>query len=207
MLSNEQIDMNNTNEQSVNNNEADWASYINKFDAILNAHIPPAPYDNLAYLEYLKLNRSRQKRWLKTGQIQEELKLLIEKIKTPQTWYVITEPWCGDAAHSVPFIKLASDLNPLINLKIVWRDTPPFMIENYLTNGGKSVPKLVIRDENEDDLAQWGPRPIECQKIYLNLKEIDASFDEIKIALQNWYNKDKGLSIQNEMVVLLENLV
>lgn len=196
--------MNNTNEHTTIQNEVDWTSYINRFDAILNSENPPIPYDNKAYLEYLKLNRSRQKRWLKNGEIQEKLKLLIEKIKSPQTWYIITEPWCGDAAHSVPFIKLVSDLNPLINLKIIWRDTPPFMIDNYLTNGGKSVPKLVIRDKDENDLGQWGPRPSECQEIYLNLKELNASFDEMKITLQNWYNKDKGQSLQNELVNLLK---
>lgn len=185
-------------------NIVDWSTYLKTFDNLLNSENPIPPYDNFAYLDYVKLNRSRQKRWLKTGVVTNELNEIITKIKEPQTWYIITEPWCGDAAHSIPFLKLAADSNPLITLKIVWRDTPPLMIENYLTNGGKSVPKLVIRDENKKDLAQWGPRPTECQDIYLNLKEQDASFDEIKITLQNWYNKDKGQSLQNEIVDLLK---
>lgn len=198
--------MENSKEQTQTENTVYWSVYLNTFDAILNNEKPPIPYDNPAYFEYLKLNRSRQKRWLKTGVIQEELKKVITEIKTKQTWYVITEPWCGDAAHSIPFIKMAADLNPLISLKIVWRDTPPFMIDNYLTNGGKSVPKLVIRDQNESDLAQWGPRPEECQNIYLNLKEQNASFDEIKITLQAWYNKDKGQSLQIELAELIRKI-
>jgi hypothetical protein len=198
--------MKNTKEQSKIINQVDWTAYINTFDEILNSPVPQAPYDNPAYLDYLKLNRSRQKRWIKTGQIQEKLKQAISTIKTPQKWYLITEPWCGDAAHSVPFIKLAADLNPLISLKIVWRDTPPLMIEDYLTNGGKSVPKLVIRDNEEKDLANWGPRPVECQKIYLDLKEKEADFEEVKITLQSWYNKDKGQSLQDEMVELIEGI-
>lgn len=196
--------MQDTKEYQETQNIVSWTSYINKFDEILNSKVPPAPYNNPAYLDYLKLNRSRQKRWLKTGEIQENLKQVASKINTPQTWYVITEPWCGDAAHSVPFFKLIANLNPLINLKIVWRDTPPVMINDYLTNGGKSVPKLVIRDSEEKDLINWGPRPKECQKIYLDLKENEAEFEEVKITLQNWYNKDKGLSLQLEMTDLLK---
>lgn len=198
--------MENSKIQTQTENTVDWSAYLNTFDAILKNENPPIPYDNPAYFEYLKLNRSRQKRWLKTGVIQEELKKVVAEIKAKQTWYVITEPWCGDAAHSVPFIKMAADLNPVISLKIVWRDTPPFMIDDYLTNGGKSVPKLVIRDQNESDLTQWGPRPEECQNIYLNLKEQNASFDEMKITLQAWYNKDKGQSLQKELVELIRKI-
>jgi hypothetical protein len=198
--------MENTKEQTETGNIVGWSTYINTFDEIINSEIPPVPYDNPAYLDYLKLNRSRQKRWLKTGVIQEELKNAVTEIKTAQTWYIITEPWCGDAAHSVPFLKLIADLNPLIDLKMVWRDTAPFMIEDYLTNGGKSVPKLVIRDSVEKDLANWGPRPSECQKIYLGLKENEAEFEEVKVTLQNWYNKDKGQSLQSELLDLIRKI-
>lgn len=187
-------------------NSINWSTYLKTFDEILNSNNPVKPYDNPTYFNYLKLNQSRQKRWLKTGKIMETLKDTLSAIETPQTWYIITEPWCGDAAHSIPFIKLATDLNPLINLKIVWRDTPPFIIEDYLTNGGKSVPKLVIRDKNEQDLGAWGPRPSECQKIYLDLKEKNADFEEVKITLQNWYNADKGQSLQSELNDLITQL-
>ena len=198
--------MKNIKKQTQSENIVEWSTYIKTFDEILSNPQPPTPYDNPAYLEYLKLNRSRKKRWLKKGVIQDSLKTTISNIKSSQAWYIITEPWCGDAAHSVPFIKLAADLNPLVKLNIVWRDTPPFMIENYLTNGGKSVPKLVIRDEDGNDLAIWGPRPLECQNIYQNLKEQNASFDEIKITLQSWYNKDKGESIQKELMTLIKEI-
>lgn len=197
--------MEKTKEQKQSENIVSWTRYLQKFDDILNSEVAPAPYDNTAYLDYLKLNRSRQKRWLKTGEINPKLRQVVSKINTQQTWYLITEPWCGDAAHSVPFIKMMADLNPLITLNIVWRDTPPLMINDYLTNGGKSVPKLVIRNLKEKDLANWGPRPKECQAIYLNLKKKEAEFEEVKVTLQNWYNKDKGQSLQNEFIDLLKN--
>jgi len=184
----------------ITKNTVNWEEYLQVFDSILTAENPSYPYTNPAYLEYVKLNQSRQKRWLKTGALDYELIAELKKITTPQTWYVITEPWCGDAAHSVPFLKLVSDQNSMITLKIVWRDTPPFMIEHYLTNGGKSVPKLIVRDAEDNDLFTWGPRPAPCQKIYLEMKERNAPFDEQKIVLQNWYNTDKGATLQKELI-------
>ncbi|NJX17534.1 thioredoxin family protein [Tamlana crocina] len=62
------------------------------------------PYDNPDYLDYTKLNWSRMNRWLKTGKITEELKNTLQQIYKPQHWIVITEPWCGDAAHITPFL-------------------------------------------------------------------------------------------------------
>ena len=184
-------------------NITDWQGYLSTFERLLTTENPTAPYDNPVYMEYVKLNNSRQKRWLKTRTIDPELIKIIKRINVPQTWYIITEPWCGDVAHSIPFLYLMSKYNPLINVRIVWRDTPPYMIENYLTNGGKSVPKLVVRDVNENDLFQWGPRPASCQTIYLDLKAKGAAFEEQKVTLQNWYNADKGVTLQQEMATLL----
>jgi hypothetical protein len=97
---------------------------------------------------------------------------------------------------------LISELNDNIQLEIQLRDADS-EIEKYLTNGGKSIPILVIRDENGKDLAVWGPRPADCQVIFNQLKADGAEFGEIKIALQNWYNQDAGVSLQKE----LDNLI
>lgn len=184
-------------------NTTDWEGYLAKFEEVLAQETPEPPYNEPMYMDYFKLNRSRQKRWLKTAKINEELTNTIKNIDEKQTWYLITEPWCGDAAHNAPFIYMMSELNPKITLKVVWRDTEPFMIDDYLTNGGKSIPKLVIRDENEKDLHVWGPRPEECQTLFQKLKEENADFEQQKIELQNWYNNDKGVSIQKEFLDIL----
>lgn len=181
-----------------------WKEYLEKFEAILHIETPPPPYDNPEYLNYLKLNKSRQNRWLKTAKINNDLENIIKNINQQQTWYLIVEPWCGDAAHITPFIFLMSEINPNITLKIVYRDTPPFMIDDYLTDGGKSIPKLIIRDSKENDIHVWGPRPKACQRFYLDLKEQNISVGTLKEELQKWYNTDKGNSIQKEFLELLK---
>jgi len=177
----------------------DFSQYLLVFEDILHTQTPPAPYDNAAYLDYAKLNWSRMNRWLKKGVLSEQLIDVIRKISKPQQWIVITEPWCGDAAHSVPFIQLAAQQNPLISVAYELRDSLPFRINEYLTNGSKSIPKLIIRDAEGKDLATWGPRPAECQVLFDKLKADGADFETQKVALQNWYNTDKGHSVQAEL--------
>ena len=184
----------------------DFQQYLHVFETILQAEKPSAPYDNPAYFDYAKLNWSRMNRWLKKGELSAGLTETVKAISRPQQWIVITEPWCGDAAHSVPFIQLAAQLNPLITVDYEQREAEPFRINEYLTNGGKSIPKLIIRDAAGNDLATWGPRPVECQKLYDQLKAENADFETQKVALQNWYNADKGQSAQAELETLLKAL-
>lgn len=182
----------------------DYHQYEAYFQQILASPDLPEPYDKPAYLEYTKLNWHRSSRWMKTAVINPGLEQAVKKITVAQKWIVITEPWCGDAAHSAPFIHLLSGLNPLITADYQLRDAPPFLIEQYLTNGkSKSIPKLIIRNLQGEDLAVWGPRPAACQVIYDELMASGAGFEEVKMALQKWYNEDKGNSIQHELLQLL----
>lgn len=178
----------------------DFQQYQNYFQDILSEPNPPAPYDNVDYLDYAKLNWARQQRWLKTGVIDPNMASAIAGIKVPQQWIIITEPWCGDASHIVPFIHMLTQLNPLITASYQLRDAEPFLINQYLTNGGKAIPKLIIRDEAGNDLVNWGPRPADCQVIYTSLTEKKADFETIKTELQKWYNQDKGVSFQRELL-------
>lgn len=180
-----------------------FTDYLQLFENILQDADPKAPYNNPDYLNYTKLNWSRQQRWLKTGVITDAMATAVQNITTPQQWVIITEPWCGDAAHIVPFLYKTAALNPLITIDIQLRDTPPFLIEQYLTNSTKSIPKLIIRDNDGNDMAVWGPRPAGCQVLYDRLKAEKADFERMKIELQQWYNEDKGSSLQAELLEVL----
>jgi hypothetical protein len=162
-----------------------------------------APYNSPDYLNYLKLNMARQQRWLKIGVLSDELSAVIKNIAYNQVWTVITEPWCGDSAHTIPFIQRLSELNPLIKVDYQLRDTPPFLIEKYLTNGSKSIPKLIIQDDAGKKTTVWGPRPAECQVLNDQLERDHVELHAKKIALQQWYNADKGGSFQRELLNMI----
>lgn len=91
----------------------DFTAYQEIFQQILNTPNPPVPYQDPDFLNYVKLNWSRQQRWLKTGILNEELASIIESIRGKQYWTIITEPWCGDSAHIMPFLHRLSELKSL----------------------------------------------------------------------------------------------
>jgi hypothetical protein len=182
-----------------------FKDYQQEFEAILTGALSSCVYEDPHFVNYTKLNHSRMNRWLKKGELLAETKRTLAKINSPQKWVIISEPWCGDAAHCVPFIVMMAEQNNFISLEIQLRDTNS-EIDSYLTNGGKAIPKLIIRNDANEDLAIWGPRPAQCQKVFTALKESGAELDELKIGLQEWYNGNHGVAIQEEICVILSTI-
>ena len=152
---------------------------------------------------YSRLNDRRMKRLDKTIKISEDTIQEFKKVKQPQTWLVLTEGWCGDAAQNLPILnKIASD-TANIDLKIVLRDENLDLMDLFLTNGGRSIPKLIVLDKDNNVLDFWGPRPTIATKMVADYKEKNGTLDpQFKQDLQVWYNKDKGKSVQNDFVNL-----
>lgn len=156
-------------------------------------------------IAYTKLNFSRLKRSYKTTEIANETKAMLEKISTPLTWLVLTETWCGDAAQNIPVLAKMAELNPAISLKLIFRDENPEVMNNFLTNGSKSIPKLICVNENLEVLGTWGPRPAAIQSWFVEEKNKPTTdMDQLKIDLQQKYNADKGQSLQSELMELLQ---
>ncbi len=180
-----------------------FEEYVAYFEAVLAEPEKYPLYSNPEYLNYTKLNWSRMNRGLKRFEVNDEIKSHIAAITEPQQWILITEPWCGDAAHSVPQLLKIAALNSNIRLELQLRDSEPHLINNYLTNGGKSIPKLVVRNKAGEDIFTWGPRPQRAQILYQKMNEEQKTFEEIKEALQRWYNEDKGSELQKEFLTFL----
>ncbi len=157
----------------------------------------PNQSDELAH--YTKLNYSRMKRWLKTLKISNAAEEKIKNIKEKQKWILLTEAWCGDAAHSTSIIHKLAALNPNIEFKIMLRDENLELMDQYLTNGGRSIPKLIAFDADNKEIFNWGPRPKDIQKSYIKMRASNVEMTEIKEDLQKQYNAAKGLTIVNEI--------
>ena len=135
----------------------------------------------------------------------QDLTSPLQKLKSKQTWLVISEGWCGDAAQILPIIKLMAEASENIDLKIVFRDENETLMAEFLTNGAKSIPKLIILDENLAIINHWGPRPEAAKNLILDYKAQHGIVDEpAKIALQKWYLDDKGISTMKEIISILQ---
>ena len=60
---------------------------------------------------------------------------------------VIAEDWCGDASNTVPIIARLVDLAPGLELRVIRRDENPELMDQYLTNGSRSIPIVIALDE------------------------------------------------------------
>lgn len=150
-----------------------------------------------ALVDYTKLNQRRMKRWDKTIKVSDETKALLLDFNHKITWLLITESWCGDAAHVVPVINKLAELNENITLRVVLRDENLDLMDMFLTNGGRAIPKLLmIDDESGEVLNTFGPRPSEATTKVSEYKERHGLLTpEFKEELQVWYNKNKGQNI------------
>ena len=157
-----------------------------------------------ALVEFTKLNDRRMKRWNKTLKVDDVLINRVENFIIPITWLVITESWCGDAAHILPAINKVASLNDNINMRVVFRDENLELINNFLTNGGQSIPKLIMIDDTTGEVVNtFGPRPEILTNMVREYKEMYGFIsDEFKEEIQKWYNKDKGQTTMEELCML-----
>jgi hypothetical protein len=183
-----------------------YHEYQALFDQILNTENPERPYDDPHYLHYTKMNQARMKRWDRQLELDGALTDTVVNLTEEQHWIIITEPWCGDAAHTMPFMIRLAELNPKITYDIQLRDTEPLLINSYLTGMSKSIPKLVVRDKGGRDLFTWGPRPRPAQQLREQLVAEHAEYEVIAGALQQWYNIDKGKTFNGELLALFTQL-
>ncbi|MEO8772699.1 MAG: thioredoxin family protein, partial [Gelidibacter sp.] len=154
---------------------------------------------------YTVLNEQRMKRWDKTIKVSTESQEKITAFTGDVTWLVLTEVWCGDAAHVIPVINKVAVLNDNIHLKLVLRDENDALMQQFLTNGGKSIPKLIMIDNISGEvLNTFGPRPIAASTLVADyITKHGAVTDELKENLQMWYNKDKGQSTIGDLLLFL----
>lgn len=183
-----------------------YTEYRDLVSDLLKEQKSTGPNQSEALYNYSLLNDRRMKRLDKTSKLTEETIENVKKISQPQTWLVLTEGWCGDAAQNLPVLNKIAEENENVDLKLVLRDENLELMDVFLTNGGRSIPKLIALDENKNVLFTWGPRPSVATKMITDYKEQNGVVDaKIKEDLQRWYNKDKGINVQEDLISLLSN--
>ncbi|MCB4806917.1 thioredoxin family protein [Tamlana sp. 62-3] len=161
-----------------------------------------------ALINYTKLNERRMKRWDKTIKVSQNHKEAVAAFSRSVTFLAITESWCGDAAHVLPAINKVAELNDNIDLKLVLRDENLELMDAFLTNGGRSIPKVIMIDNETGEVFDtYGPRPTEATNLVNEFKSKHGNLTpEFKEVLQHWYNKNKGQNIIEDITEILNKL-
>jgi len=192
-------------QQSLNKAQS-YAEYRVLVTRLLNEGMSTGPEQSEALTHYSSLNETRMNRLDKTITVPAEIAEKLNGLEQSYLFLVITEGWCGDAAQLLPVMNKMAEATDKITLKTVLRDENTELMDAYLTNGARSIPKLIVLNADTlEPVASWGPRPAEAAKLVVDLKaQYGAVTEEVKVALQKWYLHDKGISSMNEILALLK---
>ena len=185
-----------------------YAQYRQLIDTLLAEGRVTGPQQSEALTGYTRLNVQRMQRLDKTVQLQPALAAAAAALPRPYIWLILTEGWCGDAAQLVPVLEAVARASAgRITTRYLLRDEHPGLIDRYLTNGGRAIPKLlVLHPDTLTEAAHWGPRPALAQALLLDLKARHVPHDEAATVLHTWYAHDRTHTTQQELLALLQKL-
>ncbi|MEO8534910.1 MAG: thioredoxin family protein [Flavobacterium sp.] len=190
-------------------NSYSYAEYRKLVTDLLSEGKSTGDVQSESLTHYTSLNEARMNRLEKTIKIADDTIEKLQKLKNHYIWLVISEGWCGDAAQILPVInKMAQGSDKKVDLRIVLRDANDELMSQYLTNGGRAIPKvIVICKEAGIVRTDWGPRPKGATQLMADYKrEFGVIDDKIKTDLQLWYLADKGISVQEELLAIMEDI-
>ena len=152
---------------------------------------------------YIQNNVALMQRYDETCQVSDSLKTVLDAAP-PTIWLVLTEGWCGDAAFNVPLLAAIEKAVPgKVQLRFLLRDSNPELMDAHLTDGGRSIPKLIVLNNELSEQGSWGPRPAPLQKLMKMWKEEGLVLKELIPKIQEWYNADATGSLQEELIMLV----
>ncbi|MEM9051266.1 MAG: thioredoxin family protein [Bacteroidota bacterium] len=201
------------NSTSINlpENTFSYLDYIREIETMVKDKKTSGPDQSESLVNYTYLNFKRMSRLNKTIKLDEEILKTMQTLSKGMTWIIITEAWCGDAAQNIPYISKLAGASENIELKLIYRDENPSFMDRYLTNGAKSIPKLICLDRaSKEELFVWGPRPEPVQKMVMDNKALPEdqrlAYDEFSKIVHTWYAKDKNTTLRSELLHIFRSI-
>ncbi len=186
-----------------------YEQYRNTVTALLKEGKTTGKNHPESYVEFTKVNVHRMSRIDRTFKLDDTCRNILNNLSKQLIFVVIAEAWCGDAAWNLPIINKLAENSENIELIIFLRDEYEEIINNYLTNGGKAIPKLICLEKDTlKELFVWGPRPKPAAQIMIEHKKNPIKEkSEVLADIQKWYGKDRGKTVAKELCEQIENII
>ena len=154
--------------------------------------------------EYLDLVEKNRELWHAVhDRVRIPDEVLDEARRMPGGWHLLalSEDWCGDAVNTLPAVaRLADEAG--WELRVMSRDDNPDVMDSHLTNGrSRSIPVVIVYDEDFHEVGWWGPRPGELQAWVLGEGLAMPSPERYKV-VRRWYAQDKARTTLGEILGL-----
>ena len=130
---------------------------------------------------------------------------LLRVAALPGMWHLLalSEDWCGDAVNTLPVVARLAELVPNLDLRVLGREANPDLMDAHLTGKSRSIPVVIVFDDEFRERGWWGPRPTVLQRWVSGqgqLLEKTARYREAR----SWYARDRGRTTLDEVVSLVE---
>ena len=174
-------------------------------DASLEAHWAEA----LSFEDFLPTAEENADLWPAVWQRARVPADLAERAAAvPGRWHllVLSADWCGDAVNIVPVLARLAEQVPNLDLRLLDRDEHPDLMDTHLTDGrSRSIPVVMLLDEDFVERGWWGPRPSELQAWVME-EGMKHEPEERYRLVRRWYARDRGRTTLEEVVGGLEGV-
>ena len=119
---------------------------------------------------------------------------IVERVAAlPGRWrlLVLNEDWCGDAVNTVPYVARLAEVAPNVELRLLGRDDNPDLMDAHLWRGSRSIPVVIVYDEEFVERGWWGPRPSLLQTWAVGEGRALEKSERYK-EIRRWYARDGG---------------
>ncbi len=140
-----------------------------------------------------------------TDRVRIPEEVIAEAGSLPSKWHllVLSEDWCGDAVNLVPVLAGLVDGVDTLELRVLPRDENLDLMDEHLTNErSRSIPIVILLDEDFVERAWWGPRPGPIQNWVME-EGLALESDERYKEIRRWYARDRGGTMLRELMDLM----
>lgn len=116
---------------------------------------------------------------------------------------VLNEDWCGDSVNILPYVAKLTEAAPNLELKIVRRDENLDIMDAHLTGTSRSIPIVILLDDDFSECGWWGPRPSALQRWVVE-EGLKLPKEERYRHARAWYARDHGASTLGEILSTFE---
>ncbi len=156
-----------------------------------------------AYLETVDRNRELWRAVWDRARVPDDVSARARALPGSQRLLALSEDWCGDAVHVLPVVARLAEAVAGVELRVLSRDENPDLMDAHLTGGSsRSIPVIMLFDEDFAERGWWGPRPSALQKWVT--EEGMKMEPRLRYAeTRRFYARDKGRAVLAEILELM----
>ena len=171
-------------------------------DETLRARFQEAPTYEEYFSDIQKLRELWEARETRS-RLPADIRAQVQKLSEPRHLLAITYDGCGDGVDLLPWIARIVEASPKLELRILERGDHLDIMDRYLTDGGsRSVPVVIVLDEEFREIGWWGPRPRELQA-WVTGPGMELDPKDRYREVRRWYARDRGRTTMEEVLELL----